>query len=516
MKACFKSHIFVVLSLVIFVYSSPLLAVGTGEDYFIRAGKADKSKFELQCADQDIVKAYEMAIETVEGNIRGWQKGLLESEQPVLIAGKDYSRPWTRDASYNSYFALGFAWSEVSRNTLLSVLEKVDGEIRIGGQYWDSIGWSIGAWEYYCCSGDREFLKIAYRAVTNTLDYLHKTEFDSSSGLYCGPGWSDGVAGYPRPYNIIPDNSSFILDYANKNPEIDKIRMKAISTNCLYYQGYVLAKKMGKELGKSTTKRAKLSNRAHALKKAINENLWIKKAGRYGYFIDRDGNLETSMEALGHAFAILFEVASEKQTEEIFRHQYVSKYGVVCNWPKFERFAANEMSRHCAAIWPQIQGFWAVAGASKGKSNILYHELNNLEKMAIASNDFREIYDPQTGRPNGGVQCGKEWYSADGQSWAATAYLAMIYKGVFGMRFEANGISFAPIVARNFNQAELKSMRYRDMILDVKLIGSGDKVTKFLINGTNANRHFVDADMKGQVEVEIHVESDWFWNCLKK
>jgi len=510
MKAYFRSHTFIVLSLLFFVSSCPLLTAGTGEDYFIRAGKADKSEFELQCSDENIVKAYEMAIETIEGNIKSWQKGLLESKKPVLIAGKGYSRPWTRDASYNSYFALGFAWSEVSGNTLISVLEKVDGKIRIGGQYWDSIGWSIGAWEYYCCTGDREFLKTAYQAVTNTLEHFRKTEFDSSTGLYCGPGWSDGIAGYPQPYNLIPDNSSFILDYANKNENVDKIRMKTLSTNCLYYQGHILAAKMAKELAIDADKQKELSKRAKSLKRAINKNLWLKKAGRYGYFLDRDGKLETSMEALGHAFAVLFGVASEKQTKEIFMNQYVSKYGVVCNWPKFERFADNEMPRHCAAIWPQIQGFWALAGASNRKADILYHELNNLGKMAIASNDFREIYDPQTGRPNGGVQSGKQWHSEDGQSWAATAYLAMIHKGVFGMRFEADGIRFDPIVKKHFQGAQLKSMRYRDMLLDIKLIGSGDKVTKFLINGTNTNRHFVDADLKGYVKVEIYVERSGF------
>jgi len=171
------------------------------------------------------------------------------------------------------------------------------------------------------------------------------------------------------------------------------------------------------------------------------------------------------------------------------------------------------MPRHCAAIWPQIQGFWALAGASKGKGDILYHELDNLGKMAIANNDFREIYDPQTGKPNGGVQMGKQWKSAESQSWSATAYLAMIHKGVFGMRFEADGIRFDPIVKEHFEGAELKAVRYRDMILDIKLVGTGKRIVKFIINGKTTGKHFVNANMKGPVKVEITLENT-FGHCF--
>ena len=65
-----------------------------------------------------------------------------------MIAGLDYNTPWTRDTAINIWNALSILSPEVSKNTLLAVLEEEEGNIYIGGQYWDSIIWMIRSEEY--------------------------------------------------------------------------------------------------------------------------------------------------------------------------------------------------------------------------------------------------------------------------------------------------------------------------------------------------------------------------------
>jgi len=55
----------------------------------------------------------------------------------------------TRDASINAWNGASLILPDVARNTLLSVLDRTDGGVRIGGQYWDCIVWTTGAWHHY-------------------------------------------------------------------------------------------------------------------------------------------------------------------------------------------------------------------------------------------------------------------------------------------------------------------------------------------------------------------------------
>lgn len=460
----------------------------------------------LRCPVENVVQAHDLALQVVQGNIKPWKRGLLSEAKPALMAGAGYGSPWTRDASYNTFFGAGLLFSDVARDTLLSVLlrDEGTGRVRIGGQYWDCISWVTGAWALYTFTGDREFLQLAYEATVNSIEHFVRTEFDEATGLFCGPGWSDGVAGYPKPYNQA-GGSSFILDFARHNKDVDKIRMKALSTNCLYANAYRLAARMARVLAKPRETIARFESKERALKGAINAYLWQKQKGHYAYFLDRGGRADTSMEALGHAHAILFSVASPEQTDRLFTTQYVSPHGVPCIWPLFPRFSRDAPGRHCGTVWPQIQGFWALAAASHGRVGILRHEFESLTNCALLSGDFREIYHPFTGKPYGGVQVGRVWRSEHRQTWAATAYLAMIYRGIFGMQFEPNGIAFHPNLPAPLGRIELRSLRYRRMTLRVKLTGSGTRIESFALDGKTRANPWLPATLTGAHEINIQV-----------
>lgn len=124
---------------------------------------------------RDVNDAIRIAISDIISNIQLFKGGMLKEEKEVFIAGMVYDTPWTRDAAINTWNATGLLFPEISKNTLLSAIEEVDREERIGDQYWDAIIWAIGAWNEYLYTGDTEFLRYSKKVIENTLSFFEKT-----------------------------------------------------------------------------------------------------------------------------------------------------------------------------------------------------------------------------------------------------------------------------------------------------------------------------------------------------
>ncbi len=456
--------------------------------------------------------AFRIAIGDLLGNVAIFKEGLLERPVPVILAGLDYNTPWTRDAAINAWNGASLIMPEVARNTLLSVLERTSGKVRIGGQYWDSIVWTTGAWHHYLYTGDREFLALALEATKNSLAHFERTEFDAQDNLFRGPGWSDGVAAYPDVY-ANAGGSSGILDWPKHNPDkVSKpgygIPMKALSTNCLYYSAYVTAEKMAAELNAPVDPQWRI--KAERLKKAINTRLWNEKQGCYRFLIGPLGNCD-HQEGLGSSYALLFGVADPKQADSVFVHQHVTPAGVPCGWPnlpRYERPDGMSFGRHMGTVWPQIQGFWAEATARAGMPDLFGHEFFNLAAHAVRDKHFAEIYHPITGKPYGGLQesGGRGtvlWEATSRQTWAATAYLRMVLLGLVGMRFDTDGVRFEPCVPKGISSVRLSDIRYRRMTLDVTVRGTGTKVKGCLVNGKESVDRRLAAQAEGTQNVAI-------------
>ena len=460
--------------------------------------------------------AFRIAMGDLLGNVVPFKDGLLEKPVPVILAGLDYDTPWTRDASINAWNGASLIMPEVARNTLLSVLIRAQGKVRIGGQYWDCIVWATGAWHHYLYTGDKQFLALAFEATKNSLDCFEQTEFDVTDNLFRGPGWSDGVAAYPDGY-ADAGGSSGILDWPKHNPDkVSKpgygIPMKALSTNCLYYNAYVTAEKMAHELNIPVDPQWKI--KAENLKKAINAKLWSEEKGNYRFLVGPFGNSDLQ-EGLGASYTLLFGIADARQAEAMFVSQHVTPAGLPCGWPNLQRYERPDgvsFGRHIGTVWPQIQGFWAEAAARAGKPEIFGHELLNLATHAARDKQFTEIYHPTTGKPYGGLQeNGKQgiilWQATSRQTWAATAYLRMVLLGMAGMRFDRDGVRLQPCVPKGISHIELRNLKYRNMDLEVTIRGTGTAIKQCLVNGREVNDGQLSAADAGRKQVTITLNS---------
>jgi glycogen debranching enzyme len=288
--------------------------------------------------------------------------------------------------------------------------------------------------------------------------------------------------------------------------------MKALSTNCLYYQAYRLADRMAGELG--VPLRPDDAAKADALKTAIHRQFWQADRQLYRYLVDPFGGCDRQ-EGLGLAFAVLFGVADPACTSALMERVHTDPAGIPCLWPSYDRYGARVpggVGRHSGTVWPHVQGFWAHAALTAGRMDRFMHEFSRLAEHIFRDNQCAEIYHPRTGTPYGGLQeldirtpedwhswcivgqVGQattgnpvyEWYSLPSNTWSATAYLRMVMLGLAGLDFRPDGIRFAPRLPAGWPGLRLSGLPYRQAMLDLHITGCGCNVTACTINGRSA------------------------------
>jgi glycogen debranching enzyme len=147
-------------------------------------------------------------------------------------------------------------------------------------------------------------------------------------------------------------------------------------------------------------------------------------------------------------------------------------------------------------IWPFVEGYWAWAASETKDAQTFGRELDALVKLSEKNQTFMELYRPEDGAPDGSPR----------QLWSASGFLSMVYHGLFGMNFEANGIRFAPVVPERFKEMTLDGVKYRGALLRVVVKGSGTTITEFKLDGRVRPSPFFDALATGAHQVEIKLK----------
>ncbi|WP_433219646.1 ricin-type beta-trefoil lectin domain protein [Dactylosporangium sp. CS-047395] len=361
-------------------------------------------------------------------------------------------------------------------------------------QWWDQVVWLTAAWNHYLVTGDRAFLSDAFQTARNTLGTRRAANYNVTYGLFQGPSFfNDGIAGYPAPpADATESHGSFVLGYPTAGD-------LALSTNALYYSAYRSAARMAEAPGQSPTA---LDSAAEALKSNINRYFWIAAKGTYGYLI-HNGQLDQSEEGTGQSFAVLFGIASTDQARLVMRNSHIQPYGIVDVWPHFARYSDSRPGRHNVSVWPMIQGYWAEAAARAGDPARFASETLTLAALANTSGGFYEIYNFRSGAPDGGWQTGSHWGPLADQTWSATAYLRMIYSGLFGLQFTTTGLAFRPTLPSGWGDVRLSGLRYRGAVLDLALHGAGTVITDVRLDGTPTTARSVPATLTGTHTLDI-------------
>jgi hypothetical protein len=475
--------------------------------------------FELKTGNSRIDSAYQLAMKELNDNIAVTTPA-GKSTNPYLIAGYGWTQLWTRDASYAIELAAGLVRPDASLTSLLQSIETVPIEVgastiqnrtvwyqdecsHFGG--WpnlsDAIVGARGAWYLYVYTGNTTFLEWAFATTVNS---LKRAEQDvKRRGLFHGcSSFMESNSGYPSKYRM---NGKLVG------------KTKALSTNMLYWNGYYLASRMGEILMEDSDVVRHLSNEADILKEKIRERFWQEDKGYYAYLEDEHHELVEQMEGLGEALVLLSENFEESghRIRSILDHTHRTEIGIPCLWPRFQHGGDLNKTNihdddhisqryHNGRIWPFVSGYFAIAAAQKGRADIFAQELVRLMDLSEQQNTFAEFYELDKTFPE----------KRRRQLWSDAGYLGMIYQGLFGMVFEANGIVFAPskpVLHTSYGLEEmdqrisLLNVKYRQAVLDVHVSGYGNHVKSFSVNGQKQEISKLDATVKGRQIIEIVV-----------
>lgn len=439
-----------------------------------------------------IDEAFQLAVETLYKN----------SPDSLIKAGGKYGGEWTRDASINSWNAAALLIPEKDAYSLWSVTTQ--NHTMIGHQYWDQILWVIAAYDYYEKNNDLAFLRKAYIASSNTMLKLEKTAWDPVYGLFTGPSvFNDGISGYEEPvYNDTIKGGDNVLLYPESK------RIKCLSTNCVYYEAYIVLSKMAVALG-DNPKHSFYLDKATKLKQNIRKYFYDKRKERLYYLIDGYGKIHQFQECLGNAFAILFGIVNLKEARNIARNVYIGKYGIPSIYPSFKRFNDQKPGRHNVMLWPFAGAFWADACHHIGFKDLFWKELYSQAEMAVELNGhcFYELYDMNTGKQDGGWQNGVHYLSVNDQTWSATGFLRMIMNDVVGMNFTVDGFRLNPDVAllNKLGFHSLMGIRYQKSRLDIEVKNCGNKIKRMEVNGIVYGLHKAIKPGEGKLHIVLYL-----------
>lgn len=442
----------------------------------------------LSSSDTLLVSAFDLALRTVENNI----------ENGIVKAGGDYGGEWTRDASINAWNAGSLIFPEESRNSLWAVT--IDDGRAVGHQYWDKIIWVQGAYNHCMVTGDD--IEPVYRCSATTMKELEDSVFCVERGLFNGPSvFNDGIAAYEEP---IPD-PELAQSGSYKHPNTRHIC--CLSTNCIYYWAYRKLAVMACRCGEPF-KALEYCVKARKLRRAIRNTLYDKEANALYYLIDHNGDVHHFQEGLGYSFAFLSGVVSRKEASKLVEGVRVSEYGIPSICPDFKRYDKDHPGRHNNLVWPFVNAFWADAALHAGSRDMFEFELRNLADLAINKGEgmFYEIYNPNTGLPDGGWQNGNVWASCRDQTWSATGYLRMFLTDMFGLGFGKKGMTVNPdiTVADDLACTALSGIKYRRHDVNVRIEAAGDKKEGTYVNGRKVRRAFVPCDGSEPYEIVIY------------
>ncbi|MEU6241837.1 hypothetical protein [Streptomyces sp. NPDC047024] len=485
------------------------------------SGAAAPSSPSLEFAHSDtqalLGTAYTAALDNVlRTNTIAWdpavydKSGLMDPDVGIVRAGGGYPQPWTRDASVNSWNATSVLDPALARNTLWSTVDKgADGELRVqqDDQQWDQVIWVTAAWNHYLVTGDRAFLRDAYRTAADTLairEHASTAGYNAKYGLFTGASFfNDGIAGYPAPPADATESVS-----TGSMPWPGVATGMFLSTNAVYYAAYANAANMAARLGRPAADVAAYQGKAAALKAAINKRFWNARTGLYDYMLLADGTRGAYQEGTGLAFALVFGIADPVRARSVLAHATEMTWGMPDTYPNWARYSDEQPGRHNAIVWPVVQGLWAKAAARWGAQETFASETARLARLAGNNSGFWEIYNGRTGVVDGGWQrlgdtVKFHWGSQPDQTWSATAFIDMVHSGLFGLDFGDQGLSIAPTLPAGWGDVTLRGLRYRDATLTLSLHGAGTAIRSFKVDGRLVPGHTLPASLTGEHTVDV-------------
>ena len=401
--------------------------------------------------------------------------GAYNDDRPIAChcfeTGEKWHYVWTRDLSYGASLGLAMLDPVRVRDSLAfklsgyragmpkaaAVAGSADGlqiiqDTGSGGSWpvsTDRVTWAFGAEQALAALAPAEragFAPTALRALSNTIENDRLAAFDPRDGLYTG-------------------EQSF-LDWREqsygRDIETDLARMataKALSTNVAHYQALTLAATLAAQQG-DPARSQRYSAWAQALKTAINARFWLEDAGLYASLTAAhgDGAPLHKFDWLGESLAIVTGVADAGRRDRILASYPHGPVGAPVIFPQQQGVPVY----HNRAIWPFVTAYGldaAILGANVSVADAAYDSLQRGASLHLSNMENMEwLSGRQVVVDAGHPDLGGPVVNSRRQLWSVGAYVGMVVRDVFGVRYGADGIHVAPFITARLRRTSFKAV----------------------------------------------------------
>ena len=416
---------------------------------------------------------YNLSLEELTKDIRSDQ---------TLMAGAKWNGVWTRDVSYSTLLSLAIITPELAKNSLMAKVNhgEIVQDTGTGGSWpvsSDRMVWVLAAWEIYQVTGDRAWLQQSYQIVQNSARHDEPSVLAAANGLVHGESsfmdWRE--QSYPRWMNAVDIYSS-----------------QSLSNNAVHYQTYRILAQMARALGEDGSA---YDRRAQRIKRSMNQLLWMPDKGYYGEYLYGRAHpaLSPRTDSLGESLAMLFEIATPAQQKEMLKNLPLLDYGIPTVYPQEPGIPPY----HNESVWPFVQAFWNLAAAKNHEDATVADGLTVLLRHTSFFLTNKENLVANTGSPAGTE------INSDRQLWSIAGNLAMVYRILFGMSFQADGIHLAPFIPTDFaGSNQLDDLRFRQATLSIHVSGSGSRTRAQTLDGKPFNG-IIPATLRGHHHVNL-------------
>ena len=392
---------------------------------------------------------------------------------------------WTRDVSYSILHSLAQLCPEVSMKSLRA---KVNQNNRIiqdtgTGGAWpcstDRTTWVLAAWECYLVTGSKEWLDFIFPVIKNTLEDDRIVAYDPATQLMRGEtSWLDWRE---QEYPLWAEPK-------------DIYRSEAMGTTAVHFRATQILAEICRLEGQSVLA-ARYDGWAKQLRDGMNRQLWNEEMGLYAIYLYGRNHLvqHPQMEILGESFAILWDIADADRQKVVSQHMVSEPFGT----PDFYPNLKDQYPYHNDAMWPFTQGYWLKAQAKAGNEQGVLHGIASIYRLAALTLTNLENMVIYSGTEKGLP------INSPRQLWGVAADAAIVPNIYFGIRYELDGIHFAPMVPKVLKaERHLSNFKYRQAVLDMKITGFGNELKSFKLDGVET-APFLPADIKGEHSIEM-------------
>ncbi len=400
--------------------------------------------------------------------------------------GKEWGGVWTRDISYSIVLSLSILDPDRAITSLRKKVKRnrVIQDTGSGGAWpvsSDRMTWALAAWNVYTVTGDKAWLKEAYKVISNSIEDDMLVVYDDETGLMRGE--SSFLDWRKQTYPRWMDNN-------------DIYRSLNLGTNVVHFEAMNIASRMANILGKGKDAE-RYSTLASDLKNAINKHLWMDKEGYYAQYMYGRNEMIVApkYEALGEALAIIFGVSDAERSKEIVAKSPIVPFGAACVYPQIPGIPPY----HNNGIWPFVQAYWNIATAKAANGTALEQGLASIYRPAALFLTNKENFVAEDGD-----YMGTE-VNSDEMLWSLSGNMAMIYKVFFGINIDQNGVlTFSPTVPKVYGgKKQLNNVKLWNDNLSISLVGYGNEIKSFKVDGKEVSAKALSLEGGGSHKIEI-------------